>query len=111
MTVVNDPDMLVGDYLARLEAAAGVLPAERRAELVDEVRAHIADARAEGAADEAETHSRPRRPPDFTDPAVREVCTGFAFPEWLRIPLLIVMVVAPALSVALPAERGAPGRG
>jgi hypothetical protein len=53
MTVVNDPDTLVGDYLARLEAAAGVLPAERRAELVDEVRSHIADARAEGAQDEA----------------------------------------------------------
>ena len=34
-------DALVRDYLARLEAAAIRLPAERRAELVHEVRGHI----------------------------------------------------------------------
>ena len=32
---------LVADYLRRLDAAAARLPADRRAELVDEIRAHI----------------------------------------------------------------------
>jgi uncharacterized membrane protein len=52
MTVVNDPDTLVGNYLARLELAARQLPAQRRTELVEEVRAHIAEARAAGADNE-----------------------------------------------------------
>lgn len=44
MTVVNDPNTLIDDYLARLERAAWVLPPDRRTELVEEVRAHIAEA-------------------------------------------------------------------
>lgn len=47
------PDPLVADYLRRLEAAASGLPEERRAELIDEIRAHINDAlRNAGATDE-----------------------------------------------------------
>jgi hypothetical protein len=42
-----DPDSLVRDYLARLEAAAAVLPADRRTELVDDIREHIDCALAE----------------------------------------------------------------
>ncbi len=41
----NDDD-LVADYLARLRAAATGLPADRAAELIGEISAHIAEARA-----------------------------------------------------------------
>jgi len=48
-----DTDVLVRDYLARLEAAAAALPADRRAELTAEVRDHIDAALAEaGRSDE-----------------------------------------------------------
>ena len=42
-----DADVLVRDYLGRLEAAAAVLPASRREELASEVREHIDTALAE----------------------------------------------------------------
>jgi hypothetical protein len=42
----HDDDQLVGDYLRRLKAAASALPADRRAELIEEITAHIAEARA-----------------------------------------------------------------
>lgn len=45
----TDDDQLVEDYLARLHTAASALPAERRAELVEEITAHIAEARLAGA--------------------------------------------------------------
>lgn len=49
-----DTDSLVRDYLARLEAAASGLPADRRTELVNEIREHIEFALTEaGATDEA----------------------------------------------------------
>jgi uncharacterized membrane protein len=54
--VNNADDQLVADYLARLVACAGVLPADRRDELVEEISAHIAEARrnpAGGAGDPA----------------------------------------------------------
>ena len=48
-----DTDVLVHDYLGRLEAAAAVLPVNRRAELAAEVRDHIDAALAEaGRSDE-----------------------------------------------------------
>lgn len=48
-----DADVLVGDYLGRLEAAAAALPVDRRAELAAEVREHIDEALAEaGRSDE-----------------------------------------------------------
>lgn len=42
MTVHTDP--LVDDYLRRLEAAASRLPADRRLELVSEIRGHLREA-------------------------------------------------------------------
>ena len=42
----HDDDQLVADYLRRLTTAASALPADRRAELTDEITAHIAEARA-----------------------------------------------------------------
>jgi uncharacterized membrane protein len=48
-----DTDVLVRDYLGRLEAAAAALPLDRRAELTAEVRDHIDAALAEaGRSDE-----------------------------------------------------------
>lgn len=42
MNVRNDP--LVDDYLRRLESAASGLPADRRLELVSEIRGHLREA-------------------------------------------------------------------
>jgi hypothetical protein len=41
-------DQLVADYLQRLRAVGGALPADRRDELVEEITAHIAEARTSG---------------------------------------------------------------
>lgn len=51
------PDLLVQDYLRRLDAASAVLPPDRRGDLLEAIREHIADARAAGAGDEAATRS------------------------------------------------------
>jgi hypothetical protein len=45
-TKSRSDDRLVADYLARLAAAAARLPADRRAELIEEISLHIAEARA-----------------------------------------------------------------
>jgi hypothetical protein len=52
----NTNDQLVADYLRRLAAAAASLPADRRDELIEEISAHIAEARAVSpdAAEESE---------------------------------------------------------
>jgi hypothetical protein len=47
--VTNTDDQLVADYLGRLTAAAADLPPDRRDELIEEIRAHIAEARAAAA--------------------------------------------------------------
>jgi len=51
---MTDTDQLVADYLRRLELAAEPLPAERRQELLEDVSAHISDARTAGASSEAD---------------------------------------------------------
>lgn len=42
----HNDDQLVADYLRQLTSAASALPADRRTELVEEITAHIAEARA-----------------------------------------------------------------
>lgn len=42
----NDGDQLVASYLSQLAAAASKMPADRREELIEEIRSHIAEARA-----------------------------------------------------------------
>ncbi len=59
----HDDDQLVADYLRRLTAAASALPADRRAELTEEITAHIAEARAGGPAD----LGRPPSVPDILE--------------------------------------------
>ena len=49
--VSDTDDELVSDYLRRLETVAVELPADRRRELIDEIAAHIAEARAALPAD------------------------------------------------------------
>ena len=63
-------DRLVADYLSRLAAAAASLPADRRAELFEEISLHIAEARAvQATAGMA------------TSPAVAEVLERLGRPE------------------------------
>ena len=45
---MTDDDRIVADYLRRLRRAARGLPGARRSELIDEIRAHIAEARLGG---------------------------------------------------------------
>jgi uncharacterized membrane protein len=52
--VDTDDDKLVAGYLGRLRAAASRLPADRRDDLVGEIAAHIAEARAAGPAEASE---------------------------------------------------------
>lgn len=51
---MNAVDPLVADYLERLDRAAAALPADRRAELVLEIRDHITAAQAAGATGDAD---------------------------------------------------------
>lgn len=64
-TLHTDP--LVADYLRRLDAAAAVLPPQRRAELVAEIREHVDEAlRSTGPVDEVAVRNVLERlgPPD-----------------------------------------------
>jgi uncharacterized membrane protein len=54
MNVEQDNDRLVAAYLKELAKAAEPLPAARRTELIDDVKAHIAEERAAGATSESE---------------------------------------------------------
>jgi hypothetical protein len=52
---MNIADDLIADYLRRLETRALSLPPDRRGELLDEIAAHIADARAASPSDDEAT--------------------------------------------------------
>ncbi|GAA1583065.1 hypothetical protein GCM10009804_44440 [Kribbella hippodromi] len=54
MNVEQDNDRLVDAYLKDLAKAAEQLPASRRTELIDDMKAHIAEERAAGATSESE---------------------------------------------------------
>lgn len=62
-------DQLIDGYLARLRVAAADLPSSAREELIDDMRAHIAEARA--------------REPDETDAAVLNILDRLGDPEML----------------------------
>ena len=51
-TMTAHTDALVEDYLRRLDAAASTLPADRRAELVSEIRDHLQEGRRTSGADD-----------------------------------------------------------
>ena len=84
-----DAETLVHDYLGRLEAAAGSLPANRRAELAGEVRQHIEMALAgAGARDEVTVRNVLERlgPPDEII-AVEQEAAGPS-PAWAGVATL-----------------------
>lgn len=113
-----DGDSLVRDYLRRLEAEAARLPADRRAELVGEVREHIELALAEaGRHDEAtvrmildrlgspETIVGAERPADGMPPRPPAADLGPRRSEWGAlevIALLLVTIGAVVLPVVGP---------
>jgi hypothetical protein len=65
----HDDDQLVADYLRRLTAAASALPADRRAELIEEITAHIAEAQSAEAANPGGSPSVPGILERLGDPA------------------------------------------
>jgi hypothetical protein len=65
----HDQDQLVAGYLQRLRLAASGLPADRRAELIEEITAHIAEARATGPASPGGSPSVPEILEQLGDPA------------------------------------------
>jgi hypothetical protein len=75
---------LVADYLRRLDAAAARLPADRRAELVDEIRGHIEAALTEaGTRDETTVRNvlgRLGEPAEIVAEAAPEFVVGVAPP-------------------------------
>jgi hypothetical protein len=80
-------DRLVADYLNRLAAAAASLPADRRAELFEEISLHIAEARAvqatAGVATSpavAEVLERLGRPEDIVGAAAEDTETDATMP-------------------------------
>ncbi len=86
-----DTELLVSDYLGRLEAATALLPVYRRAELVAEVRDHIRAALAEaGRSDEV---------------AVRNILERLGSPEEI-VAGEAGNDAAPNASVGRPSKRG-----
>ncbi|MGO8961388.1 MAG: HAAS signaling domain-containing protein [Streptosporangiaceae bacterium] len=80
---MSTDDQLVADYLRRLATAAESLPADRRDELIEEISAHIAEARAliPGASGEAttsvaDTLARLGQPDDIVRAAAEQADTA-----------------------------------
>jgi uncharacterized membrane protein len=79
-----DSDQLVADYLRRLQAAAAGLPADRRAELVEEIAGHITEARAAGGGSAASVRTmldRLGQPEDIVRAADDPAAAGPAAPS------------------------------
>lgn len=93
-------DQLVSDYLGRLNQAAYVLPADRRADLLDEISEHIASARAAGAAaDEAAVRTlldRLGEPEEIVAAARDDESTRGAEP-WHAPPQPVPVAASPTL--------------
>ncbi len=81
----HDPDQLVADYLRRLTAAASALPADRRAELIEEITAHIAEARAAGSTSPGDSPSVPDILERLGDPA--QIAQAAAEPSFGELPV------------------------
>lgn len=81
MASSSTDDQMIADYLGQLEAAAdAVLPPDRRAELLDEIGTHIAEARAAQSADAPDdvttVLSRLGSPADIVQAAAEQAGTG-----------------------------------
>jgi hypothetical protein len=80
----HDQDQLVVGYLQRLTSAASALPADRRAELIEEITAHIAEARATGPASLGGSSSVPDILEQLGDPA--QIAAAAADPSFGELP-------------------------
>jgi hypothetical protein len=80
----HDQDQLVTDYLQRLAAAASALPADRRDELIEEITAHIAEARAAGPTSLGGSPSVPGILDQLGDPA--QIAAAAADPSFGELP-------------------------
>ena len=80
----HDQDQLVAGYLQRLRSAASGLPADRRAELIEEITAHIAEARATGPASPGGSPSVPDILEQLGDPA--QIAAAAADPSFGDLP-------------------------
>jgi uncharacterized membrane protein len=102
MTASN-PDRLVVDYLRRLEAAAAALPAQRRAELLAEIGAHIDDALSDaGATDEVTVRNVLERlgtPEEIALAATGSSTAPRRTPGKLEIAALIALAVGGVLPI------------
>ncbi len=85
-------DALVEDYVRQLEAASWPLAPDRRAELIEGIREHIAEARSAGAASEVEVRELLDRlgdPGEIAREAAREGGVPYApYPVVVRRPSL-----------------------
>ena len=104
----HNDDRLVADYLRRLTSAASALPADRRTELVEEITAHIAEARAAQGqtpivpdilarlGDPAQIVRAAAEPP-FSEPAAgTRAASGRARPAPVRIAVRLMYLGAAA---------------
>ena len=80
----HDQDRLVDAYLQRLSSAASTLPADRRAELIEEITAHIAEARATGPAGPGGSPSVPEILEQLGDPV--QIVAAAADPAFGEVP-------------------------
>jgi hypothetical protein len=80
----HDQDQLVARYLQRLRSAASGLPADRRAELIEEITAHNAEARAAGPASPGGSPSVPDILEQLGDPA--QIAAAAADPSLGDLP-------------------------
>jgi hypothetical protein len=74
--VSSTDDQMIADYLATLEEAAAILPLDRRAELIEEIATHIAEARAAQGSATATVLERLGRPEDIVQAAAEQGGTG-----------------------------------
>ena len=108
-------DQLIDGYLTRIRDAAGDLPAAARKELLDDMRGHIAEARAlepeetdatilnilDRLGEPTTVVAEARRRPDASEPQVTGVQPGPYVPGLLEIAALVLLILVWPVGVIL----------
>lgn len=100
--MTTQADRFVADYLDRLRAELSDLPRARRAELVEELAEHIAEARAETAGDEAAVRTildRLGEPSEIAREERARLGLRPARPGWKEVSTLVLLPIG---GVVLP---------